>query len=775
MPFGKTDSENGWGPGFIRFIKARRTLIVCLIAAAFLAWLYMELKPTTWNYYTDDISVRRLARDVKPRFVLWEKAAPLEGEANLPSENIQPAISPDGARMVFSRGLENGNADLCLSRWDGNSWSSPEPQRALNSKFNEISPAFSRDGSYLYFSTDRPGGFGGYDVWVARWDGAEFAWPQPLSVIVNSRFDDIDPCSSADDGKLYFSSNRPRQVLKKVDDLMSYKDLRNKFKGADYDIYAADRIPAGVTNREVERAMSLLYSLRESALTDTNVMEKLGGNARTEKSVDLALAWLARNQETNGNWSIEKFGGERGHDVAATSASLLVYFGRGVRHDKPGKYQETVSKGLKWLLSQQNKLSGDLRGPHPAGNSMYDQGFATLALVEAYGVSKDPDLFDAAQSAVYFIADSQNDEDGGWRYQPKNPGDLSVSGWIIMALKSAELSGINVPEKTMTGVRKFLKSVRSGKGNGLFSYLPSQQGGHSGQPAMQVTGFFCSQLMGLPANSPAAFEAADWVQKTGIKVGDAYYSYYGTLSSYQNQGPLWREWKKNMQESFVSAQDSDGSWNITEGHGRQMGRVISTALITLSLEAHYRYVPLYGLGFEPDPAVTNFARIEGDQLAPVPEFDRSRPIAELNSAGDDLHAAVTGHGDFLYFASNRGDSFGGFDIYRSRISGNTISLPENLGQAVNTSADEKDPAVRMAGFDLIFASNRDKDAGRKYKLYTAASRIVFQRYDYSKSPTLGWIVDNLKTPLIFAFLGLVVFVYSFAGSLRKQRKLKSSH
>ena len=42
---------------------------------------------------------------------------------------------------------------------------------------------------------------------------------------------------------------------------------------------------------------------------------------------------------------------------------------------------------------------------------------------------------------VDFIADSQHEE-GGWRYRPNERGDLSVSGWFIMALVSAEMSGL---------------------------------------------------------------------------------------------------------------------------------------------------------------------------------------------------------------------------------------------------------------------------------------------------------------------------------------------
>jgi hypothetical protein len=737
-----------------------------LLLAASLVWLYCFLQPTTWHYYTDDISSRLLAKDVKPQLVLWEKAAPLRGDINTPAEDIQePAISPDGTKMAFTRVLSPGNADLFMARWDGKSWELAAPLRALNSKFNERSPAFSRDGQYLFFSTDRPGGMGGYDIWVARWDGAEFAWPQPLGRMVNSPFDETAPQASADDRKLYFSSNRPKMLQTKADDALSLKELRKKYEGADYDIYTAD---LGSKNMAVERALSILYSLRQGALSDPAVMEKLGGSKDTEAAVDRALVWLAQNQETDGSWSMLKSKGASGHDVAATSCALLAYFGRGERHDQPYKYKETVAKGLKWLLSQQNKLTGDLRGPNPLQNGMYDQAIGTLALAEAYGLTKDQELFEVAQSAVFFIADAQNEKDGGWRYQPKQEGDLSVSGWVILALKSAELSGIHVSQSTYDGVKKFLKLVSIGQKGGIYAYLPA---GGAKSPAMNATGFFCSQLMGLSANTPKAFESAEFLNKTGLTGDDVYYVYYGTLSAYQNQGPAWRQWNKQLKEKVLAMQAKDGSWEVAQGYGQQMGSVITTSLMALSLQAHYRYTPLYGLGFEPAENPKTFSSLNADELPPMPEYDRARPVAELNSPADDLYASVSNHGDFVYFASNRAGGYGGFDVYRSRTGSQGIEPPDNLGAAVNSAGDETAPAVDMAGFNLVFCSNRGMEKG-KYSLQSSTSRIVFQRYAYSQ-PKWQWVWANYKAPLLVALASLLVLSFSTLRIVRT-RSLKES-
>jgi hypothetical protein len=759
--------------------KLRLLLTLTVVALVALAlWLYDFLQPGTWRYYTDGHSTRQLARDVTPRPVLWEKAQPLAGDEIVPSEDIQePAIAPDGTRMIFTRGATAGNADLYLAHWDGRHWNGAEPMRALNSKFNERSPAFSRDSQYLYFSTDRPGGLGGYDVWIARWDGAEYAWPQPLDRMVNSPFDEFSPSPAADDKQLYFSSNRPSKPLTKEDDKLSHKQLREKYARTDFDVFAANRFPVGYTNRTVERATSLLYSLRQAALTDPVVMEKLGGSKDSEMAVNRALQWLAANQETNGHWSITRSGGQPGHDVATTAFALLAFYGHGERHDQPCQYRDTVTRGLRWLLAKQNKLTGDLRetqdgrGKERNGNAMYDQGIATLALTEAYGVTKDPDLFDAAQSAIYFLADAQHKAQGGWRYVPEPADtDLSVSGWVIMALESAQMSGVHVSPKTLTGVRKFLKSVATGAQGGHYAYMP---GNERSTAAMTAVGFFCSQLMGLPANTPRAFESGAFLMNTPLTSDDVYYSYYGTLAAYQNQGPSWRAWNKALQTKILAAQSADGSWSAGGQFGSQMGRVITTSLLALSLEAHYRYTPLYGLGFEPAKNPAQFSTLALDQLPPVPEYDRARPLRELNSSADERYVSASSHGDFLFVASNRAGGYGGFDLYRARLSGDDAGAPVNLGPAINSAADDTTPCANMAGFQVVFSSNRGA-AKDRYQLLSATSRIVSQRYHYTR-PDLAWVWENQRTPLLFALVGLLVLGTGVTRICLQQRATRKDH
>jgi hypothetical protein len=757
---------------FLGLTRARRYKIYAWSALALLlagvVWTWWYLRPERWYKYTDQVAFEQVARDVRPGYVLWEKATPA-GEGIAPADDIrQPTISSDGTRMIYTTGIASGDANLFLRVWDGNNWGAPRPMRALNSKFHETAPALSGDGKLLYFSSDRPGGRGGYDIWVAKWDGAEYAWPMPLTERVNTPFDEIDPAPSPDGIVLYFASNRPHPVVgigekEAAAAAVAAALLENvNDRKVDFDIYSADI--AGDTSVEllVEHQLSMLYSLRQGALANPEVMAKLGGSPETEAAVGKALAFLAGTQEPDGRWDLGKNKGTAGHDVAATAFSLLAFYGRGERHDVDCKYRDNVKRGLDWLLSQQNVGSGDLRGPSPRGHAMYDQGIATLALVEAYGVTKDTALRPRVIAAIEFLTDSQH-EGGGWRYSPREAGDLSVTGWMVMALASAEMSGIPVPDKTKAGVAKFLKFVSGGNEGGAYGYTNAPGKGARGGNAMDAVGFFCAQLHGASANAARAFESALITKSTGFKLQDVYYTYYGTLAAYQHQGPLWREWKEKMHVEFLKAQAGDGSWTPAGPHAGGMGPVIGTALVTLCLEAHYRYSPLYGLGFEPDLAAgPNPNTIDGEALPKTPMFRHAKHLAVLSSPADDTAPVVTDHGDFLYFTSRRAGGLGGADIYRARVSSDAPTAPVNLGPEVNSAGDETDPAVRNAGFHLLFNTTRD---GAAAGLFSAKSQRVVREFDYSKLPPGEWLRSNLLW-LIAAALALVAFVYLTIRALR---------
>lgn len=364
------------------------------------------------------------------------------------------------------------------------------------------------------------------------------------------------------------------------------------------------------------------YMLRKEGKPSAEVVEGLGGSRETESAVGRALEWLAKNQEADGHWDIAKFGGQNGHDSAATGFSLLAFLGWGVKHNQAGsKYQPVVAKALEWLVKHAGN-DGDIRGP---GGNMYDQGIASIAVAEAYGLTKDPKLAPVVSNLVHFIVKAQNKKTGGWRYTPGEAGDTSVFGWQVMALKSAQMSGVEVPEETFVLAELWLRETGGGERSGLYGYT-----GKSPAPAMAAEGMFCRQLLGTGPEDERMQETAGYIN-VNIPVGnvaDYYYWYYGTLSMYQHQGPVWEAWNKRVRNILVASQNKDGdhpgSWNPTGTHGGPMGRIVSTSMGALVLEVYYRYLPMYGSSSK-GSAVSN--------SVPAAPATSSKPSAKRGKAG----------------------------------------------------------------------------------------------------------------------------------------------
>jgi hypothetical protein len=195
--------------------------------------------------YTDGHLVEIAGRHAVLRTVVWEPPSPLRGLPLDGPDQLEPALSADGQTLIFVRGRAKEGADLYMARSDGRGgWSEPAPLYALNTEADEMGPAISQDGELLYFVSDRPGGAGGYDLWVARWDGTFWADPKPLGPEVNSPHHEYDPAPSPDGRRLLFSSNRPREEALPDETAAAWRGtLREIREARDFDLYVAHRLP----------------------------------------------------------------------------------------------------------------------------------------------------------------------------------------------------------------------------------------------------------------------------------------------------------------------------------------------------------------------------------------------------------------------------------------------------------------------------------------------------------------------------------------------------
>jgi hypothetical protein len=318
-----------------------------------------------------------------------------------------------------------------------------------------------------------------------------------------------------------------------------------------------------------------------------------GGNSESEAAVARGLAWLAAQQKGNGSWVTD---GSHKDAIAGTGLALLPFLAHGLTHKaEPGPgvekdYVTAVQKGLNYLKSQQKWPSGLI------SNNAYAHALATIALCEAFGMTQDPDLKKPAQFAVNHILECQHDG-GGWRYQPKTPGDTSVTGWQVQALKAGQAAGLTVPERALGRVGVFLDGVSKNNG-ATYGYTDPGE-----SPAMTAVGLWCRQSLGWGPQNPNLAKGIEYLKKHPPGAGDnydMYYFYFATEVMHFYGGDSWTiGWNPKMRNLLIRRQlkgfskQLDDSWEPdTMITGNAGGRLVTTCLALLTLEVYYRHPPL---------------------------------------------------------------------------------------------------------------------------------------------------------------------------------------
>ena len=110
--------------------------------------------------------------------------------------------------LAFARKKNSEDDDLYVSFFEEGRWTRPlDLGETINTKYSETTPFLSADGKTLYFASDKPGGYGGVDIYYStREIGGQWTTPVNLGPKVNTSGDDMFPFI-ADDGTLYFASN----------------------------------------------------------------------------------------------------------------------------------------------------------------------------------------------------------------------------------------------------------------------------------------------------------------------------------------------------------------------------------------------------------------------------------------------------------------------------------------------------------------------------------------------------------------------------------------
>jgi hypothetical protein len=358
---------------------------------------------------------------------------------------------------------------------------------------------------------------------------------------------------------------------------------------------------------------------------------KGGGDGTTEDAVMAALKWLSRHQNADGSWSStyskncgRKFAGtctpERGeedYDMGVTGLSLLAFLGAGYSHLSKDVedgicFGDVVRRGMQYLMSHQDP-EGCIGARQ--GHYMYNHTICALAMSEAYGLTGSNLFKEQAQRSIDFVIAAQN-IGKGWRYSAKvGDNDTSVTGWAVMALKSAELSGLTFPRSGYDGARAWLDEVteenyyRVGythKGTGKVYETGKNENfnHHEALTAIAVMSrIFMDKNKADPRLSGGCLLLVKDLPKWDGNDIDFYYWYYASLALFQYDAPggtHWKQWNERMKDALVKNQCvgkdgcKNGSWEPVDRWSHAGGRVYATAINALTLEVYYRYANVFG-------------------------------------------------------------------------------------------------------------------------------------------------------------------------------------
>ena len=327
-----------------------------------------------------------------------------------------------------------------------------------------------------------------------------------------------------------------------------------------------------------------------------------------EAAVLKGLKWLARQQRSDGSWSLVGPYGSPGrieNTASATAMALLAFQGHG-NTPVAGEYSDVVAKGWAYLseLEENGYYCREVSNPQ---HRMYTQAQCSIAACELYGMTGDEQYRPSAERAVAYAVGAQDSKLGGWRYDPGRDSDLSVTGWFLMALESARMAELEVPQEALEKVARFLDRVQYDGGRQYY-YRP----GSEPTPAVTAEGLLCRQYLGYKQDDLRMLEGATALNRQPITyardrhVQDVYYWYYATQVCHHMENPtvgdkkytIWEDWNRVMQAVVPAHQTPDGpeggSWDPSgDKWGDEGGRLYVTCLSIYMLEVYYRHLPIY--------------------------------------------------------------------------------------------------------------------------------------------------------------------------------------
>jgi hypothetical protein len=306
-----------------------------------------------------------------------------------------------------------------------------------------------------------------------------------------------------------------------------------------------------------------------------------------EKSAAKGLEYLAGVQTASGAFG----SGQYSENISVVSLCGVAMMSGG-HMPSEGKYADQVDRALDFVMKNTSPSGFICLQRATSHGPMYDHGFGTLFLAEAYGMTKRPEIREKLKKAVQLIIDTQNHE-GGWRYFPQRvtQADVSVTICQIMALRAARNAGISVPKNTVDRCVDYVKKCQNADGG--FRYTLSPPGNSqfprsaAGVVTFHTAGIYegkevekgLDYLMDFKPGNPNAGMRRDYHYFYG--------HYYAVQAMYQDGGKRWEQWYPAVSSELLGRQRGDGSWY--DSFGAEYG----TAMACIILQMPYSLLPIF--------------------------------------------------------------------------------------------------------------------------------------------------------------------------------------
>lgn len=320
-------------------------------------------------------------------------------------------------------------------------------------------------------------------------------------------------------------------------------------------------------------ALPVLRAETPAVASDFQVYRGTQVPPEVERIYERGLKFLVASQNADGT-----FPGQYGSEPGVVGLAVLSMLAHG-EDPNHGPYAKTIKRSLDFVLKQQGD-NGYL------GNSMYNHGFATLALAESYGAVQDDRIGPALKKAVELIISSQDkNRFKAWRYSPEaSDADSTVSGACFVALMAARNAGLKVPDKNVEDALKFFTDCQSVSG-GEIGYMPRSGSQGGATTAIGVAAFAYARKR----DQPTFTKALSALKKNDEGGGGYpfYFEYYAAQAYFQGDFKEWQKWNDGQVKRLAETQSDDGSWDSGLGAGT------CTAFGLLSIALNYRYLPIY--------------------------------------------------------------------------------------------------------------------------------------------------------------------------------------